>query len=291
MALRNVAVLLGAVGSAGCTGESSFALPLWDAGAPDSRYEGPCSAWAKTECAYEDGCPSSIGGRWADDAQCLQRETLQCELEAADPDVRFDPVAVATCVYPTDCTSPTPGLCLPAGRAGDRAACQWNEACAGGLCLFSFVYDAATVCGACFAPPSCSVPCDAGAACERGVDGGDRCVMLPPAMPVASLGQSCGSDAGDPPCFDPDVELFCDDTEHCRAYQPASYGQQCGQTDSGATYLCEAYGSCASIGTLICEAPAADGALCDDQQGLSCLPPARCQMNHCAFPNLSWCTD
>jgi len=291
MALRNMAVLLATVGPAGCTGVSSFPLPLQDAGPPSERYAAPCAAWAQTECGYQDRCPFSITTRWENDDQCQQREMLQCELEAADPDVRFDPATVAGCVYPSDCASLSPGLCLPPGKGANGAACLWDDACASGICLVSYSYDLPAVCGFCFTPPSCSVTCDAGDACERDVDGGVRCVMQPPAPPVASLGQACGQDAGEPTCEDPDVEVYCDETDHCRAFEPANYGQPCGATDAGAMYLCEAYGSCASLDTLTCVPPAADGALCDDLQGLSCLPPARCLANYCAFPNVSWCAN
>jgi len=280
-------MFLAVAGPPGCTGESSFLLPLWDAGAPDSRYQGACAAWARTECAYQDRCEVSIAGRWEDDAQCLERETLQCELEAADPDVRFDPVAVAACAYPADCASPPPWLCLSAGKAADGAACQWSDACASGACEFLFAGSEPSPCGVCVTLRSCNLACEAGEACEIDVDGGDRCVTLP-TMPAASLGEPCGSDAGGPFCG---FDLYCDETQHCRAYLPAAYGQPCGETDAGAAYLCEAYGTCASLGPLLCVAPAADGALCDDQQGLGCLPPARCLANHCAFPDLSWCAS
>ena len=260
---------------------------MWDAGAPDSRYEGVCTAWAKTDCAYRDRCPSRISIRWETDAQCLARETLQCELEGADPDVNFDPMAVAGCAYPADCQSPVPGLrvCLSPGKAADRAPCQWNEACASGICLLP-APDEPPGCGVCFTPRPCTITCDGGETCEIDVDGGERCVTLP-TVASASLGEACGADAGGPVCFDPNVEVYCDETQHCRAFQPASYGQSCAETDAGAAFWCEGFGTCALLDTFLCVAPAADGALCDDRQGLSCLPPARCQANHCTFPNLS----
>ena len=290
MALRDVAVVFAVLGPPACTGESSFPLPEFDSGAPDARYEGACASWAKTECAYQGRCPSSIRGRWENDAQCVERETLQCELEAADPDVHFDAMAVAACVYPTDCDARTPGLCLSPGAASDGAACQWNDACASGACVLSFVEGARASCGVCVTPLSCSIMCEGGETCETEVDGGERCVTIP-TVPTASLGEPCGSGAAGPVCFEDQVELYCDETQHCRAYLPAGYGQPCGETDAGATYLCDAFGSCASLDTVLCVAPAADGALCDDAQGLNCLPPARCQANHCAFPNLSWCAS
>jgi hypothetical protein len=105
------------------------------------------------------------------------------------------------------------------------------------------------------------------------------------------VGEACSSGPMGPVCLDPSTDSYCDSTQHCSAFLPAGYGERCGATDAGAAYVCTAYGTCNPLGTSVCIPPAADGELCDDRQGLSCLPPARCTANHCIFPTVAWCVS
>ena len=129
--LGALALCVVAVLPAACTGESSFLLPALDAGAPDGRYEDVCASWARRECASEDACHVGIFFRWENDDQCIQRQTLTCELEASDPDVPFDPSLVDACMFPADCSralgtlsapNSPPFACRPAKRRMARRA-------------------------------------------------------------------------------------------------------------------------------------------------------------------------
>ena len=297
-----------------CTGETSFPLPTWDAGAPGHEYASPCSSWAKTVCAWELRCLTELASEWVSSEQCLARQTTECELLAADPAVPFNAPAVASCQYPSDCSAPTPGFCLPPGKSSAGAACQWNDDCASGFCDIG----PNSPCGTCVAVTGCDASCSDGESCARSEDGGSSCIVPPvvgqPCQPpdyvcadggicdisdygqpgsciaTATAGQSCGLE-GPPVCFDPQVELFCDETMHCRPFLPAMCGQACGAVgDAGDSYQCIGWASCEYAATSLCVQPAGDGTLCDEEQGLSCLPPARCIDNECLFPSPGLCT-
>jgi hypothetical protein len=260
--------------------------------------------------------------QWISSDQCVARETIDCELAASDPAIPFDPAAVARCQYPMDCGDPPYGFCLDAGKLPVGAACQSSLECATGLCSLT-----KPGCGWCvtsvdFPPPACDVTCpdgqtpalepdasaqtcvpipDLGQPCPPPGDltasvacvAGAVCAITTPGgpgtcVPRAGEGAACSlTDPTAPVCFDPGVPLFCDSTEHCRAYRVASYLQPCGVDEAGDYYQCIGWGSCAYTTTPVCVPPAADGMLCDPQQGLYCLPPADCVGNRCLFPSLT----
>jgi hypothetical protein len=300
-----LAVLAMSVLATGCDGESSFVIPPGDAGAPGSRYAVACSAWARRYCAILAGCPS-VYPAWAD-GQCVPRMTLECEVVASDPDVAFDPVAVATC---PDSEAGCPGLvrdlCLGPGRARVGAPCLVSEACETRAC--EYTYDELgrrSSCGVC-APVPCGGACPTGQACTVGLDGGASCVRVAAAgepctaaddcadFYCAPATKRCGARAqpgepcdgmNGPPCADPDT--FCDATAHCRRYVLEAYGEPC-DTQGPDHYLCAGMGTC-DFTDNVCVPPAADGQYCDDTQGLNCLDPARCIANRCVFPSLARC--
>jgi hypothetical protein len=44
----------------GCEGESSFAIPAVDAGAPGDRYAAACASWADALCAHESALQGGV---------------------------------------------------------------------------------------------------------------------------------------------------------------------------------------------------------------------------------------
>ena len=308
-ALALMTALLARSLATGCQGESSFVIPGVDAGSPDVRYEASCSAWAEPLCAHEMACSMSL--TWIDTAQCVARETLLCELVAGEPNVVFDPTAVAACSEPDagDCVEPYGSLCLGPGRGLVGSACLSSEACESGFCAYGFdpASDDPTACGACQALP-CNGGCSNGQQCESSVDAGPTCVSIgapgdhcvgqgdcagyyycgpdSTCAAEARLGEACGGGTTKgPPCGD--FDTYCDSTQHCRAYVSAPYGAPCGVVGND-TYLCAGSGTCDPTDSQ-CLPPASDGDVCDDSQGLGCLPPARCILNRCVFPSLALC--
>jgi hypothetical protein len=297
----------------GCEGDSQFVIPPWDAGSVDTRHAAACAAWAQSVCDYETRCPPPIRVRWGSLDQCQSRAVLACELVAGDPNVVFDDGAVAGCRYPQECSTPVPlTMCLPPGRSPEGAPCLSHASCADGACNVSPTPNGGhPVCGTCLRFVTCPLTCDAGDLCLPNRDGGLACTTLPApgeacdvfcrsdalCMPadggsvcvaLGHLGDACGGSNGPPACAG--VDTLCDDSGHCSAYLPAAYGATCGVGSGGPSYECLAYGVCDSLGTGLCIPPAPDGALCDDQQGLGCLPPARCIEHHCLYPNVSYCS-
>jgi hypothetical protein len=317
------ALLAGAAAVASCTGEATFVLPAVDAGVPSTHYEAVCAAWAQRACAPGDSCPMTYLSRWEDATQCVERETLVCELQAADPDVRFDPAAVEACDFTADCPGgdvvvdapESPTLCLPPGKAPLGAPCVWNSACQSGACLYPYTPDGvAAACGACQVPLQCScasnqecvvypdrATCvtlpDAGekcgapwyacneSECVTSEDGGDG---LCRELPGATVGMPCTSDLTGPQCESTTSSVFCDSTGHCRAYVAAGYGQPCLVGNGGEGNACVGAGWCDEQSTRVCQPPAPDGEPCEDQV-LPCLPPARCLQGSCIFPSLATC--
>jgi hypothetical protein len=295
---RAFALVLGiGVGAlAGCDGETSFVIASVEAGTPDARYEAACAAWAQSLCALD--CTPV----WTDRAQCVARETLQCELIASDPDVPFDPVKVAACPEPATCDGNVGSFCLPPGRAAEGAPCLWGEGCRSGFCAHGIdpTTGQLTDCGACQRPP-CGGSCSSGQRCEVAADGGSACKTLAPegqpctlpidcasfycapaglCAPAATFGKACGDGVAAPPCAG---DLYCDGTQHCQRYYTAGYGAPCGVVKAK-TFVCSGFGTCDSTDGL-CLPPASDGDVCDDSQQLGCIAPARCVGHRCLLPS------
>ncbi len=311
------------LGLPACTGEKSFTLPGIDAGPPSARYQAVCAGWAERECAAAAGCALAILARWDDSGQCVARETLACELQAADPDVSFDSARVAGCTFPDGCAGApgmlsapdSAGLCLSAGKAPLGAPCIWNSACASGNCVYSYGGDGSKArCGTCQESIQCA--CADNQECVA-KDGGSECVTLPDAgepcgpplfscngsqclyagdggeglcsaTPEATLGMPCSTSLAGPWCFSGTSDLYCDGTGHCRAHEPAEYGAPCTASTGGEGSVCVGAGWCDSMTTGVCQPPSLDGDPCE--QGIQpCLPPARCLSGACVFPSQSSC--
>ena len=322
------AALALATALAACTGEKSFILPLVDADDPSGRYGTVCAGWASRECAYTDACKPPVFAQWENDQQCLERETLACELQSSDPDVPFDPALVESCVPPAGCNmapygiavaSSAPDLCLPPGKAPDGAACVWDSACQSGNCSFASAADGLpAACGTC--QPRIRCRCAANQDCIFLTSSDVKCVDLPDA------GETCGAplfacndaqclrgasgDAGTclavpkggvgAPCgvgtARPAVPLLVHDVPLLRSYESLQRRTRPPTTASRARWRRVARAAPAWAGagatrrgTGVCQPPAADGAPCDPDAA-PCLAPARCLGGHCVFPSLTTCS-
>jgi len=137
----------------GCSGDWTFALPPVEAGVPDTQFESACTAWAQSSCAYQQRCYSGIYFDWQSIDECVARETLGCELAAADENVSFDENRIRECQFPDDCASEPPN-CFPPGKTATGSACLWNAACQSGVCTGGGTGN--SVCGTC---QDCNVAC------------------------------------------------------------------------------------------------------------------------------------
>ena len=248
--------------------------------------------------------------------QCLARSTLICEVVATDPDVVFDAERISTCRYSTDCSTfarDLPVDCLAPGRSPPGAACVFHEACASSLC-----FTTSGICGICAALPlpcgcSSSQVCagrgpDGGAICDDASATGGTCMAQiectdsycslgsdgrGTCIPFAGLGEVCGDGEGaapgreGTPCAG--ANTYCDTTLHCSPIEGVDYTDLCGTPADGGPYLeCAGYGTC-DPSSNTCIEPAPDGDVCDETQGLGCLPPAECIADRCLFPSVAYC--
>jgi hypothetical protein len=280
-----------------CSGEESFALPPVPVGTPSTRYEAACTTWARSDCSWRALC--GLPFPWDNGEQCVARETLTCELMAADPGVSFDEERIRNCQLPSDCSTPPP-VCWPQGHTPLGQRCLWGEACHSGFCV-GVGSGRLGVCGLCV----CDIQCPPGQGCLADSSGG-RCVSLPRepgascssgdecqskecvpsragplvCAPFGQLNDPCGE--GSPACG-PDVP--CDDTGHCSATEQVGYGARCGpQDDGGAQLACKGSLSCIAGA---CPVLADDGQPCDPDH--VCLAPAMCIANLCVFATLGDC--
>jgi hypothetical protein len=281
-----------------CSGRESFALPpVAIIGTPSTRYEAACTAWASSNCDYEQRC--DVGGflQWSDRDQCVARSTLTCELMAEDPEVSFDEARVQGCQLPSDCAAPVP-VCWPPGGARLGQPCVWNEACRSGIC---FHPPDVGICGVCV----CELQCGPGQACQLDSAGG-RCIDLPHApgepctasrdcesrqcpsaaagssmcSPFAMLGDPCGGN-GMPQC---QPDLTCDPgTSQCNTTAYVGFNASC-EMDGGPVLGCRGFASCTGG---VCVPPAGDGEPCTGD--FQCAPPAECIANRCVFPSPADC--
>lgn len=303
----------------GCSGEETFLLPSVDAGIPVTPYAAACAAWAQAECAFEASCYPSIVTGWLDPAQCEQRRSISCELEAADPDVAFDPALVAGCTF-TDCVATLglpPNLCLPPGKAPEGAPCVWDDACASRYCAYGRDAYGQSSCGLCeILPPPCT--CGPDAMCAYKGDEEVSCVVPPsvgdpcgPPMnscagsaqcvvpdggstgtcmdvPTATEGQPCGTGSLGPNCVG--LDAYCDPVAlTCGVEQAGAYGDPCPSSNGGAPVVCVGGGVCDYSVSGTCLPPSPDAEPCDETQGLYCLFPARCLDHACVFPTTATC--
>jgi len=158
-----------------CSGEESFPLPPVPIGAPSTRYQDACTAWAQSVCSWKALC--GLPFPWVSGEQCVARGTLSCELLAADPGVSFDEEGILECQFPQDCSTPPP-VCWPQGRTPLGQPCLWNEACLSERCI-GVGSARLGICGL----------CAAGEGCQADTAGG-TCIPL-----LRGPGESCASSA------------------------------------------------------------------------------------------------
>jgi hypothetical protein len=287
-------VVIYLLASPGCSGEESFSLPPMIFGAPSSRYQDACGTWALSDCTYERHC---LHFQWEDIDQCVERNTIACELMADDPGISFDEQHIRECTYPSDCATPPPG-CWPRGHTAVGQPCIWNEACHSGHCIGGS--SALGICGLCVCDIQCapgqqclvsaagstcipaktpsgeacasSEECQSGL-CAPGEDGGSVC------SPFGQFGDPCGRQ-GAPSCGG---DLSCDSTGRCNSIALVGFGDSC-EEDGGPLLRCRGFATCNGV---TCVPPAADGQSCPLES--ACAWPAQCIESHCVFPTVEDC--
>ncbi len=306
--LAAIAVALGGA----CHFDTSFRFDARvDPGGPGDLFRDACREQALGACSYQARClPFGFERAWPDAATCEERETLGCQLEAADPSSTYDDASIRSCALPLDFPCPSdPGhdaavaaqraACNPPpGELPDGASCAFGSACASGFC-WPYVSDWNELCGQCM-PRPCEGGCPEGEVCTLSLaDLSSTCV------PRGGVGEPCEAsdecatyvcdggvcaprpEVGDPcdPGLDAcESEAYCDPAvKVCRLSSLAQASEPCGALPSGFT-LCGGGAACPSLSSsATCIPPAEDGSFCDPTQSLDCLWPALCVDGYCRF--------
>jgi hypothetical protein len=182
-----------------------------------------------------------------------------------------------TCGVSSQCQSTYCNL----GQDGTCGACGASRASPGGACTRDDDCSYGSICSGalCVVPVASGGTCDMAHPCQGTLTCKNGVCGAPDEAGTACTTGTCDKVAG----------LYCTVTGSpvCSQIALASAGQPCGVTTNGIT-ACSAGGMCTS-GT--CQAPAADGAACDDTKGPPCLAPAVCGATSkvCTIPNPTSC--
>jgi hypothetical protein len=319
--------LLGVSAFAACNFEDSFKLTRRvDPERPGPAFADVCRLSALASCAYQTRCDAfAFGLNWPDEATCVDRETIRCQVDVTDPNARYGDAEIRACVLPAafPCesddwydkalaayrtTCPTPKGALAKG-----SACSTDGACADGYCFT--LTSAEPLCGVCDEVP-CGGGCPDGTTCFLSFDGTSECETVGAVgAPCTSddvcdsffcrngacaararLGEACDVNARTAEAT-PDGAPCDGNYDECdpvsmRCVRPnvAHVGEPCGSTSTGYT-PCDGAATCprySSNPTCVPFVP--DGFLCDPPEGLECLWPAACIGGYCRFRPLSCST-
>lgn len=300
----------GAGGSAGSGGSG---------GAPVSTEEA-CAAYSEAVCARYTECLSFLRDlSYGDESVCVARYQIYCSAIGNAPGTSWTPEGLLSCasaLSASTCADFVKGTfrsstaeCLPPpGSLADGAPCIDAGQCVGGYCN-NDEYDPCGVCSALAGEgEACNsfIDCKLGLTCDQATGAcipagseGDDCVaeQTPCEYPLVCHNGKCGfgAEPGEmcdqmlAPC-NATKGLFCDPTTAtCKALLLVKEGAACGVIN-GDIYQCFASGGCDTAATPPqCFAPAEDGAACDLQAGINCMPPSICFHGSCTPPQPDGC--
>jgi hypothetical protein len=247
-----------------------------------------CETRAKASCANslaaaetgltassEEACAKAIGG-----GTCA--DLLSHNAPAACQPAAGKLATGAACGDSSQCQSTYCNL----GTDGTCGACAAARAATGGNCQRDDDCPSGALCngGTCAAPVAAGGSCDGTHPCQKTLFCRGGTCGTPDGAGAPCTQGSCDSLAG----------LYCPTTGTmvCTKIALANAGESCALVNGGYT-ACAGGGFCnrpALSTTGTCEAPAADGAACDDTNGPTCLTPAACSASKvCTIPNPASC--
>jgi hypothetical protein len=288
-----------------------------DGAAAGVTAEQACDSAARAICEKLQECaPAFVRFEWGDTARCSSRFKINCASAFTAAGTSATPSALSQCgaaintatcddvlrrKYPAPCgTEP--------GKLADGAPCGHDAQCVGRLCRTPEGH----ACGACSALGAAGASCGRDEDCDRGLacagakcvkyrEAGESCGRNEPCAPTLACtegkcavalgaGARCARPIGE---FENACDLakgyYCDATGTCATIGTADAGEKCGIVDAKLVF-CAAKGSCVPTtlsGT--CQAPAADGATCNDFAGPKCLAPASCVNGICTITDPATC--
>jgi hypothetical protein len=290
-----------------------------DGGASNVSPEQACDSASRALCDKFEACaPFYVDLEHGDVAKCRSRILVNCSTSFTAPGTSATPnqlSACATAIGSTSCDDvlrrKLPSSCVSQpGALADGAACGHDAQCKGRLCRKT----GDATCGACSTLGAAGAACEDDEQCDQGLvcenekcvkprEAGESCGDTEPcartlscaggtcAVPL-SAGAACKATSLEQNDCDGTKGLYCDvPTKTCATIGIANPGQSCGLVD-GKPVLCVGDATCKLAGAGFqgtCQAPAADGAACNEQDGPHCQEPASCVSGICTITDPSTC--
>jgi hypothetical protein len=288
--------------------------------------EQACADLAGTLCDTIAMCsPFGFQVVYADAATCKSRAALTCPMglmangsKATPSDLEACKQAYATAKCDDLIAGNQPTACQLQGSLMAGSACAGNLQCAGANSYCNVPANQA--CGVCATRAAAGATCSASSDCQSGLvcgmatgqamgscvtpgAAGATCDSPHPCQSAfACVGGTCSPRVGAGAACDASAQncdtikgLYCSSSRVCATIATAGAGGACGITGTTAAptlTACTAGGTCKlPMGSLAgtCQAPAMDGAMCDPNNGPSCITPAVCTNGVCKVPDPTAC--
>jgi hypothetical protein len=288
--------------------------------------EQACADLAGALCDKIASC-SSFGFQlvYPDAATCKSRAALTCPMGLMANGATAKPSDLEACkqgYVNAACddlvAGNQPAACQLTGSLMAGAACAENLQCAGANSYCNI--PANQTCGVCATRAAAGAACGQTSDCQSGLvcgkgtgqamgtcvtpgaEGGSCDSPHPCKSPLVCVTQTCSKPVGPGGACDSGAQncdilqgLYCSQAKVCTMALTAGAGGACGVTGTTAAptaTLCMAGSTCklpsnGFMGT--CQAPAADGAMCDATNGPSCISPAVCTNGACKIPDPTAC--
>jgi hypothetical protein len=274
-----------------------------------------CSTYAAAICSRQTECvPFVTEVFYGEEPVCSARFEIYCSAFAKAPGTSWTPDGILTCasaVVNASCGELVKGILRgslpecqpPPGALADGAPCIDSGQCQNGYCN----NDELDQCGVCTGFAGEGVECNTFQDCKLGLTCDltiGKCVVAGSEGAACAPGQTlcepplvchngtCGAGAMLGEMCDPMFSAcafpkghYCDpQTNSCNAFGMAKDFENCGYI-MGTSFQCAASGTC-SFGAAAskCIPHASDGAACDLQKGIGCMPPAICFNGVCTPP-------
>lgn len=277
-----------------------------------------CDQTASAVCDRVGECaPFYLATAYDNREDCIARFKINCATSFTANGTSATPSRLAECataVRAASCVSllgrDLPDACKTApGALSDGAVCGHDAQCKNRLCRIA----RGSTCGACSSLGGTGTSCERDAECDYGLEcvskrclakgrsgvpcnaaapcvGSLGCVNGACGAPLAE-GAACTFKADENPC-DGAKGFYCSPkTERCVKIEVVASNGRC-EVSRDAVIGCGGGAECkialgATTGT--CEAPAADGATCNDDKGPKCMAPARCTSGVCTIVDPAKC--
>jgi hypothetical protein len=297
--------------------------------------EQACSDSAKATCAKLDQCRhNGTANAYGTLGNCISRVQANCLVALMAPGTGNTPDATESCATAMPMQScqdyfqgnPVAACAQKTGSLSNGAACAFNAQCQTGFCGVK----KGDLCGTCAPVPAVGDPCVDVTSCGPnrtctpmqtcqawvavgGMCDGKNLVCAPGSACVIAammtmgtcqaeatmVGGTCDYKRQTGSACDPNLGLFCNNTNKCVSIMYVKAGGNCGSLNMGAADgTCTGGAGCYSAGAgmqAMCIALGQEGDACDLAVGPGCMSPGRCVVSGagnagtCTLPDPTMC--